>query len=89
MDALFKTASQTFIDISEFIRGAKLRNAVDSTKLMADHFDKLAVNLDQTVPGFIDSFNRSLIQFSAAANSMQNLTDYLSQHPESFLRGKP
>lgn len=48
----------------------------------------LAVNLDQLVPPALNNFSQGMQQVSEAANSTQNLTDYLARHPESLLRGK-
>ena len=47
-----------------------------------------ALNLDQLMPPMIAIFSESMKQISGAANSTQNLTDYLARHPESLLRGK-
>lgn len=88
MNVVLKTANKTLIEISEFFRSAKFRNTFDATTEMAHNLEKLSNNLDQSIPGFINLFDRSLVQFSSASNSMQNLTDYLAQHPESLLRGK-
>ena len=88
MNVVLNTANKTLLDISEFVNSRRDRDTFDAAAKMAVNFETLAVNLDQKMPGFIDLFDRSLLQFSSAANSMQNLTDYLAQHPESLLRGK-
>lgn len=88
MNVVLNTAHKTLIDISDFINSPRVRETFDAATKMAANLETLATNLDQKIPGFIDIFDRSLLQFSAAANSMQNLTDYLAQHPESLLRGK-
>lgn len=88
MNKVLETANKTLIDISAFFHSATVQNTFNNASAMAANLEHLAANLDQKVPGFIDVFDRSLLQFSAAANSMQNLADYLVQHPESLLRGK-
>ncbi|WP_428075727.1 MlaD family protein [Candidatus Avelusimicrobium luingense] len=52
-------------------------------------------NLDQTLERVADSseetlsnLNETLHEVSEAARSVQNLADYLEQHPESLIRGK-
>ncbi len=88
MNVVLNTAHKTLLDISVFINSSQVRETFDAATKMAANLEMLASNLDQKIPGFIDIFDRSLLQFSAAANSMQNFTDYLVQHPESLLRGK-
>lgn len=88
MNMVLKTAHKTLLDISDLVSSPRVRETFDATAKMASNLETLATDLDQKIPGFIDIFDRSLLQFSAAANSMQNLTDYLAQHPESLLRGK-
>ena len=36
----------------------------------------------------LGNFNRALVNVSAAAQSLKDLTDYLERHPEALLRGK-
>ena len=36
----------------------------------------------------LSNFNRALVNVSAAAQSLKDLTDYLERHPEALLRGK-
>lgn len=48
----------------------------------------LAINLNQLMPPLLGVLSQSMKQVSSAANSSQNLTDYLARHPESLLRGK-
>jgi len=88
MDVVLKTANKTLIEISEFFRSSRFRSTFDATTEMARNLEKLSNSLDQSIPGFINLFDRSLIQFSSASSSVQNLTDYLARHPESLLRGK-
>ena len=45
---------------------------------------KVAGSSDET----ISNLNEALHNVSDAAKSVQNLTDYLEQHPESLIRGK-
>ena len=36
----------------------------------------------------LNNFNNMVISVGRAANSLQNLTDYLEQHPEALFKGK-
>lgn len=44
-------------------------------------------NLEPGSTGYYE-FHKMLQEFTQAANSMKQLTDYLEQHPESLIRGK-
>lgn len=88
IDATLKVAKQTFEDISAFVKSEQLRDAVDETRVMLKNFDRFAINLDEEIPSFVETFSQTLISISGAADSMQNLADYISRNPESLLRGK-
>lgn len=101
-DETLAVAKKTFEDIGKFINSKRVHDTLDAAKNMADSFDRLANKLDQQVsPLFsnvnqslstfnqsLSTFDQSLEQISSAANSTQNLTDYLARYPESLLRGK-
>ena len=55
---------------------------------MTDSVQKLTNKLDENAPPVIAYLAQSFSQFSKAAFSAQNLTDYLLRHPESLLRGR-
>ncbi|CDZ77077.1 Paraquat-inducible protein B [Legionella massiliensis] len=48
----------------------------------------LATDLDQVMTPALADFSQGMRQVSDAANSTQNLADYLARHPESLIRGK-
>ncbi len=63
--------------------------------IMLPAITQSAKNLDQTLAQVsgssdetISNVNEALHNVSDAAKSVQNLTDYLEQHPESLIRGK-
>jgi paraquat-inducible protein B len=98
----FKTLRTTLEDISHFIKSKDLKDTLSSMTNMANSVNTLSVNMDKQVPkavGYLDNgifyfkegvqqFRESLQEFSKAAYSVRTLTDYLSRHPESLLRGK-
>jgi ABC-type transporter Mla subunit MlaD len=51
-------------------------------------FSVLVNELYQQFPPTLINFSRSMKKVSEAANSTQNLTNYLARYPESLLRGK-
>ncbi|MBA2655961.1 MAG: MCE family protein [Tatlockia sp.] len=51
-------------------------------------FSVLTTNLEQLVPPALATFTESMKEVSDAANSTQNLMDYLQRYPESLIRGK-
>ncbi|KTD53758.1 putative transmembrane protein [Legionella santicrucis] len=78
----------TLNTINDLLQSKEVAQVIKQTRAMADSIEKLANNLDLNTPPFIAYFTQALTQFSKAANSFENLTDYLSRHPESLLRGK-
>lgn len=88
IDETLKKAQKTLQDISNFILSAKVRNTVDATKAMASSIEQLSNTLNKRTPFLLDNVDQSLSRISGAANSMQNLTDYLSRNPEALIRGK-
>ncbi len=85
---VLETAKRTLKDISDFLQSKEVRNTLEATRAMTDSIQKLTNKLDENVPPVIAYLTQSLSQFSKAAFSAQNLTDYLLRHPESLLRGK-
>ncbi|MGQ3888146.1 MlaD family protein [Legionella sp. CNM-1927-20] len=64
------------------------RNLDNRLPSAINNFNRLALNLDDYLPPAVNYFNRSIREVAEAANSFQNLSDYLARHPESLLRGK-
>jgi paraquat-inducible protein B len=88
MDETFKAAVDTFHDISKLVNSPNIRETIAAIKLVSESVDKLAHNLDEQTSPLITTFIKTLMNVSSAANSTQNLTDYLSRNPEAILRGK-
>jgi ABC-type transporter Mla subunit MlaD len=88
IDEALKKANAMFEDISRLVRSPEIQRTLSSTKAMADSLDKLANNLDEYAPSVVAYLNQSLKKIANAAESTQNLTDYLARYPESLLRGK-
>lgn len=81
-------ARKTLRDISNLIHSKEFNDTINAVKTMAISIDHLAISLDHQVPGFLVYFNDSMKEIAKAAYSTRNLTDYLSRHPESLLRGR-
>lgn len=88
LDNTLKIAQKTLEAIRDFILSKNVTETVESTKKMAANIAVLAHNLDQKAPTLMNTLTQALSNISNAANSMQNLTDYLSRNPEALLRGK-
>ena len=88
LDDSLKAARIMFTDISQLIRSQELLQTINATHAMANSVDTFSRHLDQYAPSVVAYFNQSLKKISSAAESTQNLTDYLSRYPESLLRGK-
>lgn len=56
----------------------------DGAKSLDETLTKVSKSSDET----IYNLNQALSNISDAAQSIQNLTDYLERHPESLIRGK-
>ncbi|WP_253264801.1 MlaD family protein [Legionella longbeachae] len=78
----------TLNTINNLLQSKEVAQILKHTRSMAESIEKLANNLDQNTVPVIAYFTQALSQFSKAANSFENLTDYLSRHPESLIRGK-
>ena len=83
-----RTARKTLRDISTLIRSKEFKETIVAIKDMADSIDKLASTLSGEMPNVLLYVNDSLKEVAKAAYSTRNLTDYLSKHPESLIRGK-
>lgn len=83
------TARKTLRDISKFINSKEFNDTVASIGSMAHSVEVLAKSLDDQAPQSLLYFNQTLQQITKTAFSTRSLTDYLSRHPESLLRGKP
>ncbi|STX28191.1 putative transmembrane protein [Legionella beliardensis] len=88
IDDALKAAQIMIEEITKLVRSPAVRETLNSTREMANSFNQLADNFDAYFPPAITYFNRSMKEIADAANSFQNLSDYLSRHPESILRGK-
>jgi len=83
-----KAIKKTVRDISNLIHSKEFNDTIAAVKMMATSIDKLAVSLDNQVPGVLVYFNDSMKEIAKAAYSTRNLTDYLARNPESLLRGR-
>ncbi|QRN03063.1 MCE family protein [Legionella sp. MW5194] len=83
-----RAARKTLRDISNLIRSKEFKDTIVAIKDMAASIDKLAIAISERMPGTFVYFNESMREVAKAAYSVRNLSDYLSRHPESLLRGK-
>ncbi|CEG56277.1 MlaD family protein [Legionella fallonii] len=84
-----KTIRTTVKEFGDFIHSKEVRDTIDSVKSMTDSLEILANTINQNSTPFFSNFAQTLAQVSKTANSLQNLSDYLSRHPESLIRGRP
>lgn len=84
----FKVARKTLRDISSFVRSKELKDTIAAIHHMADSIDGLSKNLNTSVPGVSLLLQKTLQQWAKTGYTTQNLTDYLSRHPEALVRGK-
>ncbi len=88
LDDSIKAAKLTFEAIRKLVSSQEIKDLITSTQQMAEHVDRLAINMEEYFPRSLINFNLTMKRISEAASSTQNLTDYLSRNPESLLRGK-
>ncbi len=88
IDETLKVAQSSLKDFSQFIQSQEVKEMIRSMDSMADSFNRLANRIDQNVTPFVAYFTQGMEDVSKAANSTQNFMDYLSQYPESLLRGR-
>jgi ABC-type transporter Mla subunit MlaD len=83
-----KAARRMFNTINDLVQSKEMHQTIDSTKSMVDSVNALSQKIDLYLPSVVAYLNQSLKNISDAAESTQNLTDYLSRNPESLLRGR-
>ncbi|WP_419420363.1 MlaD family protein [Legionella sp. D16C41] len=88
-DDTLKSAQTMIKAITKLARLPAIRETLSSTKEMTTSFNQLAHNIEGYLPPAINYFNQSVREVAEAANSFENLSDYLARHPEALLRGKP
>lgn len=88
IDESLKAANKMFHDISELVKSRELRETIDATRLMVNSINELARNTEQYLPSVTATLMQNLKKIGNAAESTQNLTDFLARNPESLLRGK-
>jgi len=88
LDETLAAAEKLFNSIKEFVESDEVNNTINAIKQMSRSFNNLATSIDQQVPTVTAYFNQTLKEISQAAYATTNLTDYLSQYPETLLRGK-
>ena len=88
MDALRDVAQKTRKALGSFDNVAhEVENTLEVFNNSMKSFDNSVKSFHEDSPTMLD-LNKMLRDFSTAARSLQNLTDYLERHPESLLRGK-
>lgn len=65
-----------------------LNNSMPKIDKTIDDLEKIVGQNKGAAEEVLNNFNNMVISVGKAANSLQNLTDYLEQHPEALLKGK-
>lgn len=81
-------AKEMFDSITKLVQSPKLTKAFNSITTAANSTTTLANNINDQVPGVTNSFTESLQEFKHSAYSVRTLSELLSRHPESLLKGK-
>ena len=68
--------------------GQELPVLIPTLTKSAENLDKSLTKIAQSSEDTMSNLNDSLRNVSDAAKSIENLTDYLEQHPESLIKGK-
>ena len=68
--------------------GQELPVLIPTLTKSAENLDKSLTKIAQSSEDTMANLNDSLRNVSDAAKSIENLTDYLEQHPESLIKGK-
>ncbi len=73
-------------NFNDFFKG--LNQSMPDINRIITNLDK-AINKNRGASSeLLDNINTATINISKAARSLQNLTDYLEQHPEALIKGK-
>jgi paraquat-inducible protein B len=73
-------------NFTEFFKGLN-QSMPEINKIMKDVATAVARNKGATGE-VLDNLNKAAVNVGKAAKSMQNLADYLEQHPEALIKGK-
>ena len=68
--------------------GQELPVLITTLSKSAENLDRNVAKIAQSSEDTMSNLNDSLRNVSDAAKSIENLTDYLEQHPESLIKGK-
>ena len=88
MNDALRTARKTLRDVSNFINSKELQDSIVAFKNMANSFNNVAKIMTIQLPDSLTYFDNSLNKIIQSAQSIGNLTNYLSRHPESLLHGR-
>ena len=73
-------------NFNNFFKGLN-QSMPEINKIIADVEKAVSSNKGASVE-VLENFNKAAVNVAKAAKSLQNLTDYLEQHPEALIKGK-
>ncbi len=73
-------------NFNDFFKG--LNQSMPDINRIITNLDKAITKNRGASSELLDNINTATINISKAARSLQNLTDYLEQHPEALIKGK-
>lgn len=88
MLAAFTKMANGVQNFADKINSENISDMLASISKMSRAVSISAKDISSELPNVAANLNKSLNDFSEAAYSAKNLTDYLARHPESLLRGK-
>ncbi len=101
-DLEIPTTPSTMSELSKGLQEIPLAEGVKNFATFFKSLNDSMPKIDRTIGGLekfvgqnkaaaeevLNNFNNMVVSVSKAANSLQNLTDYLEQHPEALIKGK-
>jgi paraquat-inducible protein B len=93
MGQLEQTAQATLRDVHTMVQevGPQVGQLVQALRHTAEQLEQTAQAADKTLGGAPSQtgFNDTLREIKAAARAVRSLADYLDQHPEALITGRP
>lgn len=83
-----RTLRKTVKDIDKLITSPQIKQSIKSLNNTLYNSNNLIKTIDNSANPVIVNLNDTLLNLSKSAYSINSLTDYLSQHPESLISGK-
>jgi paraquat-inducible protein B len=89
VEAIASDTRQLLGGVNARVRSAETSQAIESLNTTLQESQKLALDLRRGMPEMRLDLKEALDEFTRALRALRYAAEYIEQHPESLLRGKP